>query len=139
MRSHLTAFGVGAGLSLFAAGLVALVAPKIADSVSDKDGVHVVNFGRGDNGSFHLKENGLNLSVDWKGKFDFAADGRSLSSLRGKVEIVSAEKGDKRKAVFESRGEAVEVRAYRDEKEIGSADEAEAQAADLLQLFARSS
>ena len=40
MRSHLTAFGVGAGLSLLAAGAFALIAPKIARGVDDGDGGH---------------------------------------------------------------------------------------------------
>ncbi|MGD9800234.1 MAG: hypothetical protein AB7F91_01835 [Parvularculaceae bacterium] len=139
MRSHLTAFGVGAGLSLLAAGVVALVAPRFADAVSDADGVHIVNIGNGDSGSFHLKDDGLNVSADWKGEFAIAADGRSLSSLRGKLEIVSVEKDAKRKASFEREGDGVRVRAFVGDKETSPETAAETEAADLLQLFARSS
>ncbi|MCB2113275.1 MAG: hypothetical protein KDD85_06965 [Parvularculaceae bacterium] len=139
MRSHLTAFGVGAGFSLFVAAIVAIAAPKVSDAVSEKGGVHIVNIGRGGSGSFHLKEDGLNVSADWKGKFAFAADGRTLSSLKGEVEVVSVEKDAKRKAVFEGGGGDIQISAYAGGEKIDAEDEAAELAGDLLQLFARSS
>lgn len=139
MRSHLTAFGIGAGLSLLAAGAFALFAPEIAHGDDDGEGVHIVNIGKGDNGSFHLKDEELNLSADWKGDFEFAADGRSLTALKGRLEIKLVENGKMRKAVFENKsGEIIADASIDDEKELVLA-EANRAAADLLQLFARAS
>lgn len=139
MRSHLTAFGVGAGVSLLAAGVFALIAPRFADIEHDGDGVHIVNIGDGDSGSFHLKDKALNVSAEWKGDFTFAADGRSLTALKGRLEIKSVENGKTRTAVFENRPDGIVATAKLDDvKEPGQA-EADRAAADLLQLFARSS
>ncbi len=138
MRSHLTAFGVGAGLSLLAAGAFALIAPRFIDADEDGEGVHIVNIGDGDNGSFHLKDDGLNVSAEWKGEFSLAADGRSLSARKGSLEVSSKEKGVTRKVVFSAKNGAISAETFfDDDKEEGA--EAERIGGDLLQLFARSS
>lgn len=139
MRSHLTAFGVGAGLSLLAAGAFLLFAPKIAAiDDEDGDGVHIVNIGKGDSGSFHLKDDAINLSADWKGDFEFAADGRSLTALKGSLEVTSKDDGEETRAVFKNDDGAVAVKYFKDDDLITNAD-AQSKAADLLQRFARSS
>lgn len=138
MRSHLTAFGVGAGLSLLAAGAFALIAPKFIEADDDGDGVHIINIGDGENGSFHLKDEGLNVSAEWKGEFSLAADGRSLSALKGSLEVSSKEKGVTRKVVFSGRDGAISAKAFVDDDEEKGAD-TQRLAGDLLQLFARSS
>lgn len=137
MRSHLTAFGVGAGLSLLVAGVFALIAPKIA--ANDEDGVHIINIGDGDRGSFHLKDEGLDISAEWKGDFALAADGRSLSALKDRLEITSKHKGVVRTAIFTRKGDAISVTTLLDEREEAQGAASGKEAADLLQRFARSS
>ena len=139
MRSHMTAFGVGAGLSLLVAAVFALVAPRIADAVKDEDGVHVVNIGHGESGSFKIKEDALNVEADWKGDFAFAADGRTLTSLSGKLEVNAKSKAGQRKAIFEKRDGSIVATAFLDGKEIPSGEAEITAASDLLQLFAQSS
>lgn len=139
MRSHLTAFGIGAGLSLFAAGALALFAPKLANIDDEGDGIHVVNIGKGDNGSFHLKDDASDLSADWKGDFEFAADGRSLTLLKGALDITSKANGVVSRAAFKKDGAAIVTKFYRDDDLVSDAAGAPREAADLLQLFARSS
>ncbi len=139
MRSHLTAFGVGAGFSLLAAGVFTLVAPRIAKAHEDGDGFHIINIGGGDSGSFHLKDDGLNVSAEWKGDFSFADDGRSLTALKRKLEITSKDKGVERKAVFESANGVIGATVTVDDHVLPHGPEADKAAADLLQLFARSS
>ena len=137
MRSHLTAFSVGAGLSLLVAGAFALIAPKIA---ADRgEGVHIVNIGDGDRGSFHLKDDGLDVAAEWKGEFALAADGRSLSALTDSLEVTSKRKGAVRKAVFRREGEAISATTFLDDREEAKGPQSERAAGDLLQLFARSS
>ncbi len=138
MRSHLTAFSVGAGLSLLAAGAFALIAPKFVDADDDGEGVHIVNIGNGENGSFHLKDEGMNLSAEWKGEFELAADGRSLSSLKGSLEVSSKEKDGSRKVSFTGKGGEISAKAYSGD-EIIAGEESNRIAGDLLQLFARAS
>jgi len=139
MRSHLTAFGVGAGLSLLVAGVFALIAPKIAANREDGEGVHVINIGDGDRGSFHLKDEGLDISAEWKGDFALAADGRSLSTLKDRLEITSKQKGVVRTAIFTRKGDAISVTTLLDEREEAQGAASGKEAADLLQRFARSS
>lgn len=139
MRSLLTAFGVGAGLSLLAAGAFALIAPKIIANHDDGDGVHVINIGDGDRGSFHLKDDGLDVSAEWKGEFSLAADGRSLSALKDSVEVTSKQKGAVRKAIFARKGDAISVTTFIGERQEAAGPESEKSAGDLLQLFARTS
>lgn len=139
MRSHLTAFGVGAGLSLLAAGVFALVAPRIAKAHEDGDGVHIINIGDGDSGSFYLKDDGVNVTAEWKGDFSFAGDGRSLTALKRKLEVTSKDKGVERKALFESKDGVIGATVTVDDRELPQGPEADKEAADLLQLFARSS
>lgn len=135
----MTAFGVGAGLALLAAGAFALIAPKIAKSDEFGEGVHVINIGDGDRGSFHLKDDALDIDAEWKGEFAFAADGRSLSSLKGVLDIKSKENGVTRKVAFSSRDADIAAKVYLNDKLQPEGDESEKTAADLLQLFARSS
>ncbi len=139
MRSHLAAFGVGAGLSLLAAGAFALIAPQVMRAERDADGDHIVNIDHGDSGSFQFKDDDRNISAEWKGDFAFAADGRALASLERRLEVTSKEGVVVRKAVFTSNDGAIAVRAYRDDQALDSGDEADREAADLLQLLARSS
>lgn len=139
MRSHLSAFGVGAGLSLLAAGAFALIAPRFADVEHDGDGVHIINIGGDDSGSFHLKDKGLNVAAEWKGDFSFAADGRSLTALKGRLEIKSVENGKTRTAVFENADGGIVASATLGDDKVEAKAEADRAAADLLQLFARSS
>ena len=140
MRSHLTAFGIGAGLSLLAAGALTLLAPKIiASHDGDGDGVHIINFGDGDRGSFRLKDGEQDLSAEWKGDFKLAADGRSLSALKGAFEVTSKRKGVVRKAMFTRKGETISVSTFVDDREEAAGPQSEKAAGDLLQLFARSS
>lgn len=139
MRSHYAAFGVGAGLSLLAAGVFALIAPRVIQAEQDADGVHVVNIHEGDSGSFQLKDDDRNISAEWKGEFAFAADGRALASLKRRLEITSKEGGVVRKAVFTSEDDAIAVKAYKDDQALDPGEAADREAADLLQLFARAS
>lgn len=139
MQSHLTAFGVGAGLSLLAAGAFALIAPEIIYKDRDGEGVHIVNIGNGENGSFHLKDGTLDLAAEWKGGFSFAADGRTLAALKGTLKIESKDKGVTRKAVFASKDGKVSAKVYADDKLQEDGAKAGQEAGDLLQLFARSS
>jgi hypothetical protein len=135
----MTAFGVGAGLALLAAGAFALIAPKIAKGDNFGEGVHVINIGDGDRGSFHLKDDALDIDAEWKGEFAFAADGRSLSSLKGVLDIKSKEKGVTRKVAFSNRDADISPKVYLNDKLQPDGEESEKIAADLLQLFARSS
>lgn len=138
MRSHLTAFGLGAAIAVLAGGTLALVAPGVIARHADKDGdVHVINIGDDNNGSFHVREGALNVTAEWKGDFAFAADARSLTSLDGKLTILSKEKGVERKAAFVGKRGEITTKFYIDDNEKEGA-EAEKGAADLLQLFARS-
>ena len=139
MRSLLTAFGVGAGLSLIAAAAFALIAPKIAEADDDGEGVHIINIGDGQSGSFRLKDDERDVAAKWTGDFTFAADGRSLTSLKGRLEIDAKEHGRTRKAIFENRTGAVIASAETDGDAIKEKAGADRAAADLLQLFARSS
>lgn len=139
MRSHLTAFGVGAGLSLLAAGAFVMIAPKFAAYDEDSDGVHIVDNDGGERGSFHLKDKTVNLTADWSGVFAFAADGRSLTLLDGMLVVRLKEKGGERKAVFERKDGAIAANVFRGDKAVAAGEEADAVAGDLLQLFARSS
>ncbi len=139
MRSHLTAFGVGAALSLVAAGAFALIAPRIAAADDDGDGVRIINTGDGGSGSFHLKDDALNIAAEWKRDFSFAADGRSLTALDGKLEVVSKENGVERKAVFAVKSGAIAASFFRDDAAVPAGPDADREAGDLLQLFARSS
>ncbi len=138
MRSHLTAFGIGAGLAIVCAAALGLFAPKFMDKINDDDadGVHVINIGDDKSGSFHLREDGLNISAEWKGDFVFAADGRSLSSLDNRLEVRAKAADGEQKAVFTKRDGAIAA-AYSVD---GTPVEGEAGAngaAGLLQLFAR--
>lgn len=141
MRSHLTAFGLGAGLSLLAAGALTLFAPKIiaAHDGDDDDGVHVINIGDGDRGSFHLKDGAQDISAEWKGEFSLAADGRSLSSLDGSFEVSAKQKGAVHKAVYSRNGDVISVKTFVDDDEAAAGPQSDKSAGDLLQLFARSS
>lgn len=136
MRSHLTAFGLGASLSLLVAGVFTLVAPKII--ADDGEGVHVINIGGGEKGSFILKDDTANLKADWNGAFEFAADGRSLSKLKGELEVVSKEKSVTKRAVFTSEGDDIRSAYYRNDKRLADDEESKALAGDLLQMLARS-
>lgn len=138
MKSHLTAFGLGAGLVLLAAGLLAVVGPRFIEIDDDDDGVSVVNFDDGDSGSFQLKEGGLVLAAKWKGVFEFSGDARSLTALGRSLEIEVKDGDDVRIAVFENADEKVSVSVLRNGEALSSAA-ADAEAAELLQLFARSS
>lgn len=139
MRSHLTAFGVGAGLSLLAAGAFALIAPQVIRAKRGADGDHIVNISHGDSGSFQFKTGDRNISAEWKGDFDFAADGRSLNSLQGRLEVVSKEGGVDWKAVFEPKDGVIAARVFKDDEALDAGEAADRKAADLSQLFARTS
>ncbi|MEK7265640.1 MAG: hypothetical protein AAB227_06030 [Pseudomonadota bacterium] len=139
MRSLLTAFGVGAGLSLLAAGAFALIAPKVIAHHEDDYGVHVINIGDGDRGSFHLKDEGLDVSAEWKGDFALAGDGRSLSSLKESFEVTSKQAGVTRKAIFTRKGETISAETFVEDRAEPAGAASEKTAGDLLQLFARSS
>ncbi len=136
MKSHLTAFGLGAGLVLLAAGVLAVVGPRFIDV--DDDGVSVVNFEDGDSGSFQLKEGGLALAAKWKGAFAFSSDARSLTTLDRSLEVEVKDGDTIRKAVFEKANDKVAVTVSRNDEALSGAA-ADAEAAELLQLFARSS
>lgn len=138
MRSHLTAFGLGAGLSLIAAGAFALFAPKIASLDHDEDGVHVVNISKGGAGSFHLKDDARELNAEWKGDFEFAADGRSLTSLQKSLEVDLKRQGDRLRAVFTKEDGGVKIEYFENDDKVAG-EKGAALAADLLQRFARSS
>jgi hypothetical protein len=138
MRSHLTAFGLGAGLVLLAGGVLAIVGPRFIEIDGDKDGARVVNLSDGDSGSFQLKDGGLAVAARWKGDFAFAGDGRSLTELARSLEVEIKEGESVRKAIFELRDGKIVVTASLDEKPLEGAD-ADAEAAALLQTFARAS
>lgn len=138
MKSHLTAFGLGAGLVLLAAGVLAIVGPRFIEIDDDDDGVSVVNFDDGDSGSFQLKEGGLALAAKWRGVFEFSGDGLSLTALDRSLEVEVKDGGDVRKAVFENADGKVKVSAFRNDQSLSGAA-ADAEAAELLQRFARSS
>lgn len=137
MRSHLTAFGLGAGLVLLAGGVLAIAGPRFIEIDGD-DGVSVVNLDDGDQGSFQLKDGKLAVAAKWKGDFLFAGDARSLTSLAKSLEVEVKEGGDVRKAVFENADGEIVVTAFKNETALAGAD-ATAEAAALLQTFARSS
>ncbi|NWG91543.1 MAG: hypothetical protein HXY21_03410 [Parvularculaceae bacterium] len=139
MRSHMIAFGVGGGLALVAAGALALIAPKFAERHDGGDGFHIVNITDGGRGSFHLKDDALDVSAEWKGDFSFAADGRSLTALTERLEVASKDQNGERKAVFENRKGAIVARAFKGDRETPAGADADREAGDLLQLFARSS
>lgn len=139
MRSHLTAFGLGAGLVLLAGGVLAIAGPRFIEiNGDDGDGVRVVNLEDGDSGSFQLKEGKLAVAAKWKGDFLFAGDARSLTSLAESLEVEVKDGDEVRKAVFESQDGKILVTAFKNESALGGA-EADAEAAALLQTFARSS
>lgn len=138
MRSHLIAFGVGGGLALLAAGVFATVAPHL-EGDDDGEGVHIVNLSGGDRGSFHLKEGDRKITAEWKGDFSFSADGRSLTELANRLEIVSGADGARRKAVFLKKDGAIVASAFKGDEALPSGAAADQEAADLLQLFARTS
>jgi hypothetical protein len=133
------AFGVGGGLALIAAGALALIAPKIAERGDDGEGYHIVNITDGGRGSFHLKDDALDVSAEWKGDFSFAADGRSLTALKERLEVVTKGASGARKAVFEEKNGAIVARVFKGDRELPAGAEADREAGDLLQLFARSS
>lgn len=133
------AFGVGGGLALIAAGALALIAPKFAEGRDDGDGFHVVNITDGGRGSFHVKDEALDVSAEWEGDFSFAADGRSLTALNEKLEVSSKDASGDRKAVFENRKGAIVARVFKGDREAPAGADADREAADILQLFARSS
>lgn len=138
MKSHLTAFGLGAGLVLLAAGVLTVVGPRFIEIDDDDDGVSVVNFDDGDSGSFQLKEGGLALAAKWKGVFEFSADARSLTALDRSLEVEVKDGSVLRRAVFEAADGKVKVSAFENDQPISGAA-GDAEAAELLQLFARSS
>ena len=139
MRSHYAAFGVGAGLSLLAAGAFALIAPQVIRAERDADGDHIVNISHGDSGSFQFKTGNRNISAEWKGDFVFAADGRTLASLQRRLEVASKEDGVDWKAIFEPMDGVIAARVFKDHEALDPGEAADRKAADLLQLFARSS
>jgi len=139
MRSHLTAFGLGAGLVLIAGGVLAIVGPRFIEiDGAPKEGVSVVNFGDGDSGSFQLKDGKLAVAAKWKGDFAFAGDGRSLTSLDRSLQVEVKEGDEVRKATFEFKDGKIVISATRNDKALAPA-EADAEAAALLQTFARTS
>lgn len=138
MKSHLTAFGLGAGLVLLAAGALAILGPRFIEIDGDDDGVSVVNFEDGDSGSFQLKDGEFALAAKWKGEFAFAGDARSLTSLDRALEVELKQGDEVRRAVFENRNGKVEAAAYRNDQLLAGAESA-AEAAALLQSFARAS
>lgn len=139
MRSHLTAFGLGAGLVLIAGGVLAIVGPRFIEiDGAPKEGVSVVNFGDGDSGSFQLKDGQLAVAAKWKGDFAFAGDGRSLTSLDRLLQVEVKEGDEVRKATFEFRDDKIVIAATRNDKTLAGA-EAETEASALLQTFARTS
>lgn len=138
MRSHLTAFGLGAGLVLLAGGVLAVVGPRFIEIDGDEDGVSVANLEDGDSGSFQLQDGKRAVAAKWTGDFLFAADARSLTSLSKSLEVEVKEGDLLRKAVFENRDGKVAVSAFKDDTALSGA-EADAEAAALLQTFARSS
>lgn len=138
MRSHMTAFGLGAGLVLLAGGVLAIAGPRFIDIDDERDGVSVVNLEDGDSGSFQLKDGKLAVAAKWKGDFEFAGDARSLTSLAKSLEVEVEEGGAVRKAVFENKDGKIVVSAFKNDAALAGAD-ADAEAAALLQTFARSS
>lgn len=136
MRSHLTAFGLGAGLVLLAGGLLAIVGPRFIET--DGDGVSVVNIDDGGSGSFQLKDGELGVAAKWTGDFAFAGDGRSLTALARLLEVEVKDGKDARKAVFENKDGKILATAFINDAALADAD-AGAEAAALLQKFARSS
>jgi len=141
MRSHLTAFGLGAGLVLLVAGVVLIAGPRFIEidgDDSDDDGVSIVNVDDGDSGSFQIKDGKLAVTAKWKGAFAFAGDARSLTSLAHSLEIESREGDERRKAIFENKDGKILVAAVLNDAALAG-PEADAQAATLLQTFARAS
>lgn len=138
MRSHYTAFGVGAGFALLALGAVALFGSHSGGSGANGDGVHIVNFGDGDRGSFRLRDDDLDFDASWTGEFAFAADGRSLTSLDGRLEVTSNVGGVKKNAEFSDKSGVIDTRYEIDDAE-QTGEAAATGAADLLQAFARAS
>jgi hypothetical protein len=138
MRSHLTAFGVGAALSLVAAGALALIAPHFVDSDAEDSEHHVVNISDEGGGSFHFRDDAGKLTAEWRGDFSFAADGRSLTALEDRLEVSAKVDGAEQKAVFKKAGGRIEISAHEDDRALSGVD-AQEKAADLLQIFARTS
>jgi len=139
-RSHLTAFGVGAGLVILLATVAAVAAPGLIHFVGDDDddGVHILNIGDDDGGSFAMSEKGEKFTAKWKGDFSFAADARSLAELGRSLEIEMRNKKREEKALFKKKDGEIAIEAWRDGDKLHG-EAASKAAADLLQQFARSS
>lgn len=138
MRSHLTAIGTGLGLAALAAIALA-VAGSGKFEVVDEDGdgassLNVVSLGGDDRGTFRFRHEGLDLTAQWKGDFAFAADGRSLTSIDGDLEIEKKQGGVTRRAVYKGAGAAIDVTYAVDGKEAPAEG-----AGELLLEFARRS
>ena len=85
-----------------------------------------------------MKDGKLAVAAKWKGDFLFAGDARSLTSLADSLEVEVKEGEIVRKAVFENKNGKILVTAFKNETSLSGA-EADAEAAALLQTFARSS
>lgn len=140
MKSHLTAFGLGAGLVLVVGGVLAIAGPRFIEIDGDDEsgGVSVVNIDDGDSSSFQLKDGQLSIAAKWRGDFTFAGDARSLTSLSRSLDIEITEDETVRKAQFELKDGKIRITAVKDDTIIAGPD-GEGAAADILQTFARSS
>lgn len=138
MRSHLTAFGLGAGLALLGVGAVVIAGPQFID-VEPSEGVSISTVSDGPTGSFQISSDGVKFSAKWRGDFAFKPDGHALQSLDESLEIERREGGKMVRAVFNSGDGAIKATLYHDGKEAPAGADADREAADLLQRFARAS
>lgn len=138
MRSHLTAFGIGAGLALLGVGAIVIAGPRFID-VDAEEGVSISNVSNGSSGSFQISEEGVKFSAKWRGEFAFKPDGRALQRLDESLEIERREGADTARVVYQLSDGAIKATVYRDGKEAPTGADADREAGDLLQRFARSS
>ncbi|MGF1544833.1 MAG: hypothetical protein ACFB00_10080 [Parvularculaceae bacterium] len=135
MRSHFSAAAVGLGLAM-----LVIVPTFLGLAAVGRDGAALVSFAKEPNaGEFERRREGQKLSAKWRGEFNVAADGRSLTALDGRFEVTRNSDGMEVRLVLKGDGAPDEAEVFVDGDAQPIGPEREALIGDLIQEALRAS
>ena len=140
----MTIFSLRSLLFLCGAAVAAAITFAVVTSDGDvefegEDATSVRHTVRGDSSEFSLREDGLTLKADWRGKLKLDKTGDDIAYVEDYL-VIEIEEGDNRESLrLEKDGRGLEATYWRDGNEQEPGDETDAHVHDLILRFLRAS
>lgn len=127
------------GAAVAAAITFAVVFGDYESTLDADDGASIRHTVRGDSSEFSLREDGLAIKANWRGKLKLDKTGDAVAYVEDYLEIELEEDGERERLRLTKDGRDVEASYWRDGNEQAPGDETDTQIGDLVVRFLRAS